>query len=118
MDNYSKPKWFTNLWWENIGNWYSWILLKLYILCLEHSIDTDIIIPEIKNWELKIQINWLVSTDFLIWVHWLENEARCVCRVCWMSWKNRTNLQWIYCLYHNIKTNIIKTIKLFLLNFK
>lgn len=106
-----------NLWWE-VPKWYSWLMLKLYILCLQYKIEPSIISPEIKNWILVIQVNWLVSTEFLIEVHWIENESIYTCGKCWMSWKYRSDICWVLCWYHYI---ILKTKILWeriLLNFK
>lgn len=98
--------------------WYWWIMLKLYVLCLEHKIELSIISPEIKNWILNINVNWLVSTDFLIKIHSIENESKYVCCKCWYSWKCRKWVYWVYCWYHYIiiRTKILR--QRILLNFK
>lgn len=110
-------KWINNIDWD-FPYWYWRIMLKLYILCLEHNIDTSIIVPEIKNWYLWIQVNWLVPTEFLVWVHCIENEAMNTCCVCWMFWKYRKDIYWVYCFKHYILEKLYRLRKGILLNFK
>ena len=117
MFNSQLPNWYNYTWWD-VPKWYSWLMLKLYILCLEHKVEPTIIVPKIINWELKIQVNWLVSTEFLVDVHWIEREAEQVCSVCWMSGLYRPDVWWNYCLYHYIKIKIKKLLTRLLLNFK
>lgn len=117
MFNSQLPSWFNQTWWD-IPKWYSWLLLKLYILCLENKIDTSIMYPEIVNGSLKINVNWLVSTEFMVDIHTLERESYDVCSVCWMNGKYRQDINWVYCLYHYIKLKIKKLRTRLLLNFK
>ena len=93
-------------------------MLKLYILCLEHKIDTSIIQPEIKDWELHIQVNWLVPTEFLVLIHNIEYQSIYMCNKCWMNWVYRHSLWWTYCLYHYIQIKIKRLRTKLLLNFK
>lgn len=119
MRNSDLPRWYMATWWQILWHdWWDWILIQLYILCLENKIDPSIITTEVKNGELKVNINWLVSTEFTIEVHKLEKQAWFTCYKCWCQWFYNPTIPWTLCLYHYI---IIKTKKLrtrLLLNFK
>jgi len=97
--------------------WYWWIMLKLYILCLEHKVETGIIVPEIRNWLVKISVNWLVSTEFMIAAHWLEIECENICCICWTKWIYRWDIGGVYCLYHYIIEKTKRVWKKIVLNF-
>lgn len=100
------------------ANWYGWEMLKLYVLCLENNIDVSIITIETINGKLKINVNWLVSTEFIIKVHEIENKCLNTCSHCGLKWIYRPQLNDVCCWYHYIVLLIKKLLKKIVLNFK
>lgn len=117
MRNSDLPRWYMATWWQiPWHDWWDWILIQLYVTCLEHKIDPSIITTEVKNGELKININWLVSTEFAIEVHKLETQAWFICYKCWNAWLYNPTIPWTLCKYHYILYKIKKLRRKVLLN--